>query len=135
MFTIQIINFDSYLSTNSSNLQLLLQSKMTRITKRSPFEDNRSFVQLKNENIRSNLQVPLELILAKQLSPLNTNSFEPESRGNTDVRSKSILLSEDSVPERIDNTSSELLKPIASRSINQLVSRNHRHFHHNNTGI
>ena len=135
IFTIQIINFDSYLSTNASNLQQLLQSKMSRITKRSPSENNRSFIQLKNGHIRSNLKIPLELILAKQLSSWNTYGFKPESRGNADVRSKRILIPKDSIPERIDNASSEVLKSIASRDINQLHSRNHRYFHQDNTGI
>ena len=121
--------FDGYCSTNSSNLQLLLQSKMSRITKRSLSESNKSNKMLKNEDIESNQLFPMDMIFANQLLHWKSNGVQSRNSRKTGGFSKDDHESKHFIKERVYSVSSKVPKPIDTRYIIDSMSRKPRHVH------
>ena len=85
---IQVLNLDGFYSTNSSNLQLLLQSKMSRITKRSLSQSNYGNTGIDNDGIRVVLLSPLESVDPMQKLHLKRHSRRSEKSSIVGVRPK-----------------------------------------------
>ena len=90
MLVLQVLNFDGFYSTNSSNLQVLLQSKMSRITKRSLSKSNYTSSTIDNDGIKVDLLIPLESLDPNQSSHLKQHSRRSEKRNIVGVRPKII---------------------------------------------
>ena len=88
MLVLQVLNFDGFYSTNSSNLQVLLQSKMSRITKRSLSKSNYTSSTIDNDGIKVDLLIPLESLDPNQKSHLRQHSRRSEKRGIVGERQK-----------------------------------------------
>ena len=90
MLVLQVLNFDGFYSTNSSNLQVLLQSKMSRITKRSLSKSNDTNSSIDNGGIKVDLLTPLERLDPNKKSHIKQHSRRSEKRGIVGVRPKII---------------------------------------------
>ena len=123
--------FDGYCCTNSSNLQLLLQSKMSRITKRSLSESKKSYRISKNEDIESKKLIPMEMIFANQLLLGKSNGFQAKNNSKTGGLSENDHESKYLTKEGIYETLSKAPKPIDTINIIDSMSRKSRHVHQN----
>jgi len=131
IFIIQFMYFDGYCCTNSSNLQLLLQSKMSRITKRSLSESKKSYRMLKNEDIESKKLIPMEIIFANQLLLGKPNGFRTKNNRKTGSLSKNDHESKYVPKEGIYNKLSKAPKAVDTSNIIDSMSRKSRHVHQN----
>ena len=121
--------FDGYCNTNSSNLQTLLQSRISRITKRSLSESKKSYRMLKDEDVENKKLIPMETIFANQLLLEKTNGFQTKDSNKTAGLSKNDPKSKYLMRERMYDALLKAPKSIDTSNIIDLISRKSRHVH------